>query len=67
MNNSEDRGPRRNDGLDRRSFLRATGIVAAATIAGGISLPAIAQQDGAASAKPVVNGRRKLGQLAKLS
>ena len=51
MHNSHD--------LNRRSFLRATGIIAAATIAG----PAIAQESSKAVTKPLVTGRRKLGQL----
>ena len=37
---------------NRRSFLRGTGIIAAATITGVLS-----------AEKPIVNGRRKLGQL----
>jgi aryl-alcohol dehydrogenase-like predicted oxidoreductase len=63
MHNIEDIDPRRRHGLDRRSFLRATGITAVSTIAGGLSLPAIAGQGGAASAERLVNGRRKLGKL----
>jgi aryl-alcohol dehydrogenase-like predicted oxidoreductase len=46
-------------GLNRRSFLRATGAIAAETIAGS----ALAQQSGGAATKPFVNGRRKLGKL----
>jgi aryl-alcohol dehydrogenase-like predicted oxidoreductase len=49
--------------LDRRSFLRSTGIVAAAAITGGFSFPAIAEQSVGASAKSQVSGRRKLGNL----
>ncbi len=45
--------------LNRRSFLRRTGAIAAATIAG----QAIAQDNGGAMTKPLVNGRRKLGKL----
>ena len=45
--------------LNRRSFLRTTGAIAAATIAG----PAIAQDRAGASVKPLVSGRRKLGKL----
>lgn len=63
MHNIEDIDPRRGHFLERRSFLRATGIIAASTIAGGLSLPATAQQGGPASAERLVNGRRKLGQL----
>lgn len=40
--------------LNRRAFLRTTGVIAAT---------AIAQESGAAAAKPLVNGRRKLGRL----
>lgn len=63
MHNFEDIDPKRSHGLGRRSFLRATGIIATSTVTGGLSLPAIAQQGGAASAERLVNGRRKLGQL----
>jgi hypothetical protein len=63
MYNLEDVDPRRTHGRDRRSFLRATGVVAASTITGGLSLPAIVQQGGTASTERLVNGRRKLGQL----
>jgi len=45
--------------LNRRTFLWATGAIAASTISG----PAIAQDRDGASFKPLVNGRRKLGQL----
>jgi len=63
MYNLENIQPRRSDGLDRRSFLRASGIIAASTFAGSLSLPAIAQHGGTASAERLVTGRRKLGQL----
>jgi aryl-alcohol dehydrogenase-like predicted oxidoreductase len=63
MPNFEDIAPGRSRNPDRRSFLRATGIVAAATMTGGLSLPGIAAEIGGASAKPRVSGRRKLGQL----
>lgn len=63
MHNFEDIDPKRSHRLDRRSFLRATGIITASTITGGLSLPAIAQQGGAASAERLVNGRRRLGKL----
>jgi aryl-alcohol dehydrogenase-like predicted oxidoreductase len=53
----------RSRGMDRRSFMRATAALAAATITGGLSLPAAAQQGSAASVGSLVNGRRKLGQL----
>ena len=45
--------------LNRRAFLRATGAIAASTISG----LAIGQDRGGTSLKPLVNGRRKLGQL----
>jgi len=45
--------------LIRRSFLGVTGAVAVATIAGGLSTPAVADQITQAH----VNGRRKLGSL----
>ena len=63
MPNFEDIAPGPSRDRDRRSFLRATGIVAAATMTGGLSLPGIAKQTGGASAKSLVSGRRKLGQL----
>ena len=51
------------DGLDRRSFLRATGAVAASAISSGLALPAFAQQVDPASTERLLNGRRKLGPL----
>ena len=45
--------------LKRRSFLRAAGAMAAATIAD----PATAQESRGGTAKPLVSGRRKLGKL----
>ncbi len=56
-------GSGRNHDLDRRSFLRTTGMSAAAMIAGGLSFPAIAKANSGASVKPLVGGRRKLGKL----
>ena len=53
----------RSDELNRRSFLRASGMAAAATIVGGYSFSAIAQESGRVSARSLVNGRRKLGKL----
>jgi aryl-alcohol dehydrogenase-like predicted oxidoreductase len=50
-------------GLDRRSFLRATGSVAASIIGAGLALPALAQQGRPASNERPVNGTRKLGEL----
>jgi len=66
VHNFEDIDPRCSDDLDRRSFLRATGIIAASTIAGGLSLPAIAQQAGPASADrvPTHGARLPAGVLA---
>jgi aryl-alcohol dehydrogenase-like predicted oxidoreductase len=55
MHNSED--------LNRRSFLRVTGALAGATITAGMPLPATAQDRRGAASKPLVSGRRKLGQL----
>jgi len=46
-------------GIDRRSFLRTTGMLAAATMTGGIPASAITEQ----SAQVHVGGRRKLGPL----
>ena len=49
--------------VDRRSFLRATGMIAAATMMGCRSFSAIGQESGRASARSLVNGRRRLGTL----
>jgi aryl-alcohol dehydrogenase-like predicted oxidoreductase len=49
--------------LNRRSFLRATGIVAAATLTGRCAFSAIAQESGRAPTKSLVNSRRKLGKM----
>lgn len=62
MPNYNDNDATQVHGLDRRSFLRATGAIAA-TLPGGLSSPANAHQSGVAPAKRLVNGRRKLGQL----
>ena len=51
--------PKRSGGLNRRSFLSATGLVAAATFTGALPVPAIAEQ----STQARVSGRRKLGSL----
>jgi hypothetical protein len=59
----EDIGAGRRHGLARRSFLRTAGMVAAETVSGGLVFPAITQESDGTSAKPLVNGRRKLGQL----
>jgi aryl-alcohol dehydrogenase-like predicted oxidoreductase len=63
MSNIKDIDPRRSHDLDRRSFLRTTGLIAAATMTGGLSFPVIARASGSASSKSLVNGRRKLGKL----
>ena len=63
MFNIKDIDPRRSHNLDRRSFLRTTGLIAAATMTGGLSFPVIARASGSASSKSLVNGRRKLGKL----
>ena len=46
-------------GLDRRSFLGVAGAIAAATITGSLSVPAVAEQ----STQTRGSGRRKLGKL----
>ena len=51
--------PKRSGGLNRRSFLSATGLVAAATFTGALPVSAIAEQ----STQAHVSGRRKLGSL----
>ena len=51
--------PKRSGGLNRRSFLSATGLVAAATFTGALPVAAIAEQ----STQAHVSGRRKLGSL----
>jgi aryl-alcohol dehydrogenase-like predicted oxidoreductase len=63
MDTLRDSDQRFSVGLDRRSFLRATGIVTASTISAGLALPAFAQQGGPASTERLVSGRRKLGKL----
>jgi aryl-alcohol dehydrogenase-like predicted oxidoreductase len=60
MDTYEDHEARCNVGLDRRSFLRAAGAVAASTIGGGFAL---AQQGGPVAAERRVSGRRELGKL----
>ncbi|MGA2538780.1 MAG: aldo/keto reductase [Terracidiphilus sp.] len=49
--------------VNRRSFLRATGILAAATMTGCHPFRAIAEQSSGTSSKALVKGRRKLGTL----
>jgi aryl-alcohol dehydrogenase-like predicted oxidoreductase len=61
--NLEDIQTERSLSLDRRSFLRTTALVAAATMSSGLSFPAIARASSPTPAKPHVTGRRKLGNL----
>jgi aryl-alcohol dehydrogenase-like predicted oxidoreductase len=49
--------------MNRRSFLRTTGMLAAATMTVGAPFKAIAEGRGGASQKALVTGRRKLGTL----
>jgi|SRR5579862_2161347 len=63
MDNHVDVGQKLRVGLDRRSFLRATGAFAASTISASLTLRALAQQGGRASTEGLVTGRRKLGKL----
>ena len=57
MGNIDDSGIERSVG--RRSFLGITGALAAVTIAGGLSAPAVAEP----SRQVHMNGRRKVGSL----
>ena len=50
-------------GINRRSFLRTTGMLAAATMAGSLPYRVVAEGKGGASPKAMVTGRRKLGTL----
>lgn len=63
MRNVEGFDPISGHDLNRRSFLRATASIAAAAIPGVLASPAIAQDSPGRANKPLVNGRRKLGQL----
>ena len=63
MTDPKDINVQRSQNLDRRSFLRATGMAAAAVLTGGLSSPRLARGDGTTSTKPQVHGRRKLGTL----
>jgi aryl-alcohol dehydrogenase-like predicted oxidoreductase len=63
MHNLEGRDPINSHDLDRRLFLRTTGVIAAAAITGVLSSPAIAQESGGGANKPLVNGRCRLGRL----
>jgi aryl-alcohol dehydrogenase-like predicted oxidoreductase len=49
--------------VNRRSFLRAAGGLAAGAVTGGLSSATTAQESRSAGTKPFVNGRRKLGKL----
>ena len=49
--------------LGRRTFLQATGFLAATTLGGGLALPALAGEPGGAATRAMVSGRRKLGKL----
>ena len=51
MSDIKDIDPVRSNDLDRRSFLRTTGMLAAATMTGGLPFRAIAEQSGATSSK----------------
>src|ERR1700733_12768831 len=63
MPNFDDVTHRKDCHPDRRSFLRTTGIAAAAAMFGHHALPALGQQSAKASAEPMAKGRRKLGTL----
>ena len=56
MSDIKDIDPVRSNDLDRRSFLRTTGMLAAATMTGGLPFRAIAEQSGATSSKALVKG-----------
>jgi aryl-alcohol dehydrogenase-like predicted oxidoreductase len=62
MPNFDDVTHRKDCRPDRRSFLRTTGIAAAAMF-GNHALPALGQQSAMARAEPMAKGRRKLGTL----
>ncbi len=49
--------------LDRRTFLQATGFLAATTLGAGLSLPAFANDPNGVSPNTRLGGRRKLGKL----
>ncbi|MFB9984626.1 aldo/keto reductase [Mesorhizobium kowhaii] len=63
MHNIESTGRSADRDINRRSLLSATGLVAAATLAGGTTFSAAAQQAAPALSGPSVEGRRKLGSL----
>ena len=61
--NRKDLASASSSNLDRRTFLQATGVLAATTLGGGLALPAFAGEPGGALARTLVSGRRKLGKL----
>jgi aryl-alcohol dehydrogenase-like predicted oxidoreductase len=63
MHNIESSGRPEEDHVNRRSFLRTTGVIAAVGATGGLLASANPQQSGDAGDKRLVNGRRNLGQL----
>ena len=63
MPNFKDNDSKSSQALDRRSFLRTTGIAAAAALTCGFSITKIARATSLTSTKPLVHGRRKLGTL----
>lgn len=62
MQKSSNISGKNSQALDRRSFFRAAGTVAAVAIGAGLSVTASAQQ-GSPVAQAALNGRRKLGSL----
>lgn len=62
MPDFKDIDPAGDKNVGRRSFLRTTGMAAAAAMAGVLPFRAIAEQAGGTS-KTLVKGRRKLGAL----
>ncbi len=63
MRNIDNTGRTQQDPVNRRSFLRTTGTIAAAGVTGGLLASANPQQGGDAGVKRLVKGHRKLGQL----
>jgi len=63
MRDPDDLDPGRSHGVYRRLFLGATGIIAASTIADGLSVPALARQTGPTPIGRPTSGRRILGKL----
>ena len=52
-----------NQTVSRRTFLHGSGLLAAATVTGGASLSAAAQEHGRSADQKQMHGRRKLGSL----